>query len=224
MFESLGYGAAFMFGLLGSSHCLGMCGGIMGALGMFSSSSVRPIERMLLILGYNLGRIFSYAVAGLLVGLLSSWLQARFFLFATLVQVMAALLLIAMGGYLAGFQRLLLPIERIGQQLWRRVAPVANQMLPVRRFRTALLAGLIWGWLPCGLVYATLGWAATAESAWQSALTMLAFGLGTLPLMFVSGLAFSRFRLLLAHPYLRSLNGLLVALFGLWNLSRLLAG
>jgi len=212
MFESLGYGAAFMFGLLGSSHCLGMCGGIMGALGMFSSSSVRPIERMLLILGYNLGRIFSYAVAGLLVGLLSSWLQARFFLFATLVQVMAALLLIAMGGYLAGLQ------------LWRRVAPVANQMLPVRRFRTALLAGLIWGWLPCGLVYATLGWAATAESAWQSALTMLAFGLGTLPLMFVSGLAFSRFRLLLAHPYLRSLNGLLVALFGLWNLSRLLAG
>lgn len=223
MFETLpGYGAAFMFGLLGSSHCLGMCGGIMGALSLMSADSGRPLKRMTLVLGYNLGRILGYGTAGLLVGLLSVWLQARFFPFTTLIRVVAALLLIAMGGYLAGFTRLLLPIERIGQRLWRPIAPLAKRMVPIRQFRTALLAGFVWGWLPCGLVYATLGWAATAQTPWQGALTMVAFGLGTLPLMFTSGMAINHFRAVLINPHLRAMSGLLVALFGLWNLSQLL--
>src|SRR5688572_354644 len=146
--------AACILGLLGAGHCFAMCGGIVAALS-FSAPANAP--RWRLNLGYNAGRIFSYALfGGLTAGLVSvmpstGWPVARTF---------AGLLLIAMGLYLANWWRGLLWLEKGGHWVWRGIKPIGDRFLPVDSVSKALMVGLVWGWLPCGLVYAALGYAA----------------------------------------------------------------
>ncbi len=142
--------SAFVVGLLGGVHCVGMCGGIVGAL-----SLGLPAERNLpILLAYNVGRISSYTLAGALMGALG-------FYFSGLLPVqtaqkvllsLAGLFLILMGLYLAGWWNVLSRVERAGGVLWRRIEPLGRGLLPVRSVRHGLLLGLLWGWLPCGLV------------------------------------------------------------------------
>ncbi len=134
-------------------------------------------RRFRLLLAYNLGRILSYACAGLLIGL-AGWAVANSPA-AMFLRILAGLLLIAMGLYLAGWWSGLTRIESLGRGLWRHIQPVANRLLPVSNVPRALLLGALWGWLPCGLVYSTLLWSASQGNALDSALLMLAFGLGT---------------------------------------------
>ena len=208
-------GSALVLGLLGGGHCLGMCGGLMGALTLAIPAQQRS-RRLRLLLAYNLGRILSYATAGYLLGL-AGWALENSPL-AMLLRVLAALLLIAMGLYLAGWWHGLTRIEAIGRGLWRHLQPLASRLLPVSRLPQALLLGALWGWLPCGLVYSTLLWAASQGSALDSALLMLAFGLGTWPVLLASGLAAERLLGLLRQRGIRAAAGLLVILFGLWSL------
>lgn len=207
--------SALVLGLLGGGHCLGMCGGLMGALTLAIPAEQRG-RRLRLLLGYNLGRILSYAVAGLLLGV-AGWALANSPA-VTALRVVAALLLIAMGLYLGGWWSGLTYIERAGRGLWRRVQPLANCLLPVRSVPRAILLGALWGWLPCGLVYSTLLWAASQGNAAHSALLMLAFGLGTWPILLATGLAAERTRQLLRRRGVRAAGGMLVVLFGLWTL------
>lgn len=206
-------GSAVMFGLLGGGHCIGMCGGLMGAL---SLGIKNPQHRGRLLLAYNLGRIASYAVAGLLTGLLGHAVANG--PGAIVLRVIAALLLIAMGLYLAGWWNGLTHIERLGRGLWRYLQPLATRLLPITSLPRALLVGALWGWLPCGLVYSILLWAAIQGNALTSAALMLAFGLGTLPVLLLTGLAAERTRTLLRKRGLRMAGGLLVMLFGVWSL------
>jgi sulfite exporter TauE/SafE len=207
--------SALILGLLGGGHCLGMCGGLMGALTLAIPKAQRS-RRFQLLLAYNLGRILSYAAAGLLLGL-AGWAVAGGPL-ATGMRVLAALLLISMGLYLAGWWSGLTRIESLGRGLWRHIQPVANRLLPVSSLPRALLLGALWGWLPCGLVYSTLLWAASQGNATHSALLMLAFGLGTWPVLLATGLAAERTSALLRKRGVRVTGGLLVILFGLWTL------
>jgi len=207
--------SALILGLLGGGHCLGMCGGLMGALTLAIPKEQRS-QRFRLLLAYNLGRILSYAVAGLLLGL-AGWALANSPI-AVAMRVVAALLLISMGLYLAGWWSGLTRIERLGRGLWRHIQPVANRLLPVSSLPRALLLGTLWGWLPCGLVYSTLLWAASQGNAIDSALLMLAFGLGTWPVLLATGLAAERTNALLRKRGVRIAGGLLVILFGLWTL------
>lgn len=207
--------SALILGLLGGGHCLGMCGGLMGALTLAIPKAQRS-RRFQLLLAYNLGRILSYAAAGLLLGL-AGWAVAGGPL-ATGMRVLAALLLISMGLYLAGWWSGLTRIESLGRGLWRHMQPVANRLLPVSSLPRALLLGALWGWLPCGLVYSTLLWAASQGNATHSALLMLAFGLGTWPVLLATGLAAERTSALLRKRGVRVTGGLLVILFGLWTL------
>ncbi|MGE8439717.1 MAG: sulfite exporter TauE/SafE family protein [Pseudomonas palmensis] len=207
--------SALILGLLGGGHCLGMCGGLMGALTLAIPKAQRS-RRFQLLLAYNLGRILSYAAAGLLLGL-AGWAVAGGPL-ATGMRVLAALLLISMGLYLAGWWSGLTRIESLGRGLWRHIQPVANRLLPVSSLPRALLLGALWGWLPCGLVYSTLLWAASQGNATHSALLMLAFGLGTWPVLLATGLAAERTSALLRKRGVRGTGGLLVILFGLWTL------
>jgi len=207
--------SALILGLLGGGHCLGMCGGLMGALTL----AIPPEQhgrRLRLLLAYNLGRIGSYACAGLLLGL-AGWALATSPA-AMALRVVAALLLIAMGLYLGGWWSGLVHIERLGRGLWRLIQPVAGRLLPVSSLPRALLLGGLWGWLPCGLVYSTLLWAASQGNAGHSALLMLAFGLGTWPVLLATGLAAERTRQLLRRRGVRAAGGLLVIAFGLWTL------
>ncbi|MFK0314447.1 sulfite exporter TauE/SafE family protein [Pseudomonas sp. NPDC090233] len=208
-------GSALVLGLLGGGHCLGMCGGLMGALTLAIPPEQRG-RRARLLLAYNLGRILSYACAGLLLGL-AGWAVASSPA-ALALRVVAALLLIAMGLYLAGWWSGLTRIEALGRGLWRHIQPVASRLLPVSSVPRALLLGALWGWLPCGLVYSTLLWAASQGNAGYSAALMLAFGLGTWPVLLATGLAAERVNAILRRRSVRVAGGVLVMLFGVWTM------
>lgn len=207
--------SALILGLLGGGHCLGMCGGLMGALTLAIPPEQRA-RRLRLLLAYNLGRILSYAAAGLLIGL-AGWAVASSPA-AMLLRVLAGLLLIAMGLYLAGWWSGLTRIEAVGGHLWRHLQPLASRLMPISSLPRALLLGAVWGWLPCGLVYSTLLWASSQGSPGESALLMLAFGLGTWPVLLATGMAAERLTALLRRRGVRIAGGLLVILFGIWTL------
>ncbi|MDD1508001.1 sulfite exporter TauE/SafE family protein [Pseudomonas sp. CNPSo 3701] len=206
--------SALMLGLLGGGHCLGMCGGLMGALTL-AIPAERRHQRLRLLVAYNAGRILSYTTAGLLLGL-AGWALASGPL-ATVMRSIAGLLLIAMGLYLAGWWSGLTRIEALGRGLWRHLQPITRRCMPVTSAPRALVLGSLWGWLPCGLVYSTLLWAAS-QGALHSAALMFAFGLGTLPVLLATGLAAERLVSLLRRRSVRIAGGLLVILFGLWTL------
>jgi hypothetical protein len=213
-----GFLAIFLVGLLGVGHCAGMCGGIVGALAAQDAGG-RPTWP--LHLGYNLGRILSYSLAGALVGAVGG-LGLAFGPVASLqltFYVLANLMLVALGFYLMGFTRSLAFVERLGQSLWRRIQPLARRFLPARSFRQALSLGMLWGWLPCGLVYSVLATALVAGSATKGALAMFVFGLGTLPNLLLAGILFSRFRRFAQAPAVRIGSGLLVLGFGVYGLA-----
>jgi len=207
--------SAIILGLLGGGHCLGMCGGLMGALTLAIPKEQRS-RRFRLLLAYNLGRVLSYATAGLLIGL-AGWAVANS-PGAMIMRVIASLLLIVMGLYLAGWWSGLTRIESLGRGLWRHIQPFASRLLPVSSMPRALLLGALWGWLPCGLVYSTLLWSASQGNALDSALLMLAFGLGTWPVLLATGLAAERTTALLRKRGVRMAGGLLVILFGIWTM------
>jgi len=206
--------ALFVVGLLGAAHCAGMCGGIVGAL----SLQTPPCGHAVLIhLAYNLGRIGSYVLAGLLAGLLGQ-AAGNLLSLQNALYFFASLMLVAMGLYLLGLTQFLAPLERGGQALWRRIQPLTRRFLPVRGIAQALPLGLLWGWLPCGLVYSALTTALVAGSAGKGALLMLAFGLGTLPNLLLAGLLLARFRRFAQARVTRVVSGLLVLGYGIIGL------
>jgi sulfite exporter TauE/SafE len=207
---------AFLAGLMGGVHCLGMCGGIVAAMGFQGGAAPRlPVQA-----GYNLGRLASYTLAGALAGLAGSAavLSERFVPAQMLLYVLAQLMLILVGLYLAGLNQAVLRIERLGGGFWRYVQPMVGRLFPVDCFAKALLAGGLWGWLPCGLVYSVLVSALATMSAAKGAALMFAFGLGTLPNLLAMGWAAERLRALFRRPGVRLLAGLAVAGFGVWGL------
>tara|TARA_R110000764_G_scaffold79136_3_gene157641 strand:+ start:1697 stop:2443 length:747 start_codon:yes stop_codon:yes gene_type:complete len=208
---------ALALGLLGGGHCIGMCGGLMGALTLAIPAEQRkgwPLWRILL--SYNLGRISSYTLAGALLGSFGWALQGMGL--GVVLRTIAGLLMICMGLYLANWWSGLTRIESLGRGLWRRIEPRARRLLPVQRPGQALLLGMLWGWLPCGLVYSSLVWASSHGSSATSALLMLAFGLGTLPTLLATGAAADKLTALLRKRSLRIGAASLIIAFGLWTL------
>ncbi|TBW59163.1 sulfite exporter TauE/SafE family protein [Marinobacter halodurans] len=215
----LDYSSAFMIGLLGGVHCLGMCGGISASLSMAVpvGASFR-LRQSFLIVGFNLGRIASYTLLGALLGLLTTQAVAAWTALAPVLRTLAGLLLILMGLSLGQFWQGIQVVERIGAPVWRHLAPLTRRFTPVQRPSQALTLGLLWGWLPCGLVYSTLGWAALQPSVSSAALTMFSFGLGTLPAMLATGFAASRLQHWRQHRGFRQLVGVCLVIFGVWTL------
>ena len=216
------YAIAPVVGLLSAVHCIGMCGGIVGALGFGLAASRRDDPRAMLplLLAYNLGRIASYGLAGLLAGglgmLLASSLPVWYAQRALLL--LAGLFMLGLGLYLGGWWFGLGRIERLGGALWRRIEPLARRWLPVRSASQALVLGTLWGWVPCGLVYSVLVWALSAGSPLRGAGLMLAFGLGTLPNLLLMGVAAGSLAAWLRRRGVRQMAGGLVAGFGLFTL------
>ncbi|MDP1652306.1 MAG: sulfite exporter TauE/SafE family protein [Rhodocyclaceae bacterium] len=206
--------ALFIVGLLGGGHCAGMCGGIVGALCLQSPQGGAAFG---VHLAYNVGRIASYALAGLLVGALG-YLAGNLLPLQHGLYLFASLMLIALGLYLLGMTQFLAPLERGGQALWKRIQPLTRRFLPVRGIAQALPLGLLWGWLPCGLVYSALTTALASGSAGKGALLMLAFGLGTLPNLLLAGLLLARFRRFAQARATRVVSGVLVLTYGIIGL------
>ncbi len=212
------YLAAFLIGLSGGAHCFGMCGGIVGALTLgLPPTPGHPLRaRLPYLLAYNLGRIASYMVAGALAGGVGAWAAHLLSVHRAQLglQLLAGLFMILLGLYLAGWSAALGRLERASGVLWRRIEPLGRRFFPVRTSLRALGIGLVWGWLPCGLVYSVLVWAVGAGGALEGALLLLSFGLGTLPALLAMGTAAATLAEFVRRPAVRRLVGTLVMLFG----------
>jgi sulfite exporter TauE/SafE len=203
-------------GLLSSLHCVGMCGGIAGLLAASLPAGVHGRRPLLLsyLAAYNAGRLSSYVVAGALIGGFGTGLvqlagQSYGFL---LFKGLGAAILIAIGLYVAGWFPSLALVEGAGVPFWRRLEPLGRRLLPARTPGHAFLQGLVWGWLPCGLVYSSLLWAFSSGGAGNGAMVMLGFGLGTLPAMMGTGLLSRQLLELVRRPYVRQAVGSTIVL------------
>jgi uncharacterized protein len=207
--------AALLGGLVGSVHCVGMCGGIAGALGVAGGG------RASFALAYSAGRIGSYAAAGAVAGAVGAGLAGAAGI-GPWLRLLMGLVLVLLGLQVALNLRLLAPLEAAGAGLWRRLAPAARHFVPPRHAGQALALGALWGWLPCGLVYGMLAAAAGSGGALDGAVFMAVFGLGTAPAMVGLAWASGRGSQWLTASRRRALGWLLVA-FGAWTAATPLA-
>ena len=218
------YIAAFLVGLLGGVHCIGMCGGIVGALcvGLGNDlnkdiSAQQNFKNIFpFLLSYNAGRISSYTLAGILMGGIG-WLGNHLFTLYSIQQtleIIAATFMLALGLYIAGWWRGLASIERWGGKvIWKRLEPVGRRFMPVTSYRQAFSLGLVWGWLPCGLVYSVIIWTISTQSPLEGGLLMLSFGLGTLPNLLLMGVFASTLNQFIQQPWVRQVAGVMIMAF-----------
>jgi sulfite exporter TauE/SafE len=211
----------FTLGLVSSAHCIGMCGGIMGALTMAIPANAAN-KRWIILVGYNIGRILSYGVMGLLAGFFAQ--QFANMGGGIILRILAGALLIAMGLYLADWWRGLTKLETLGRYLWVYLQPLGKGLMPVDNISKALLLGAIWGWLPCGLVYSALVSAMTQPVPILASGSMLAFGLGTLPAVLAAGVAAQQLTRILQQKQVRVGLALLIMVYGVWTIYAALGG
>ncbi len=213
------YLMAFVMGLFSSMHCIGMCGSIIGTLTLSLDSKVRNNKARLaaFVLNYNLGRIASYTIAGGLAGLVSAVLTfpVDVKMGHRLLQLSSALVMASAGLYIAGWFPHFAYVEKMGTLLWKKIEPFGRKLIPVRTRFNALLFGMVWGWLPCGLVYTALLLAATEGDVFKSAMTMLAFGLGTLPAVMGVGIMTASLQKLSKQVRFKQIIGILMILLAL---------
>lgn len=210
--------AAFLVGLFGGVHCAGMCGGIVGAFSLDSRVSALPQQ-----LGFNSGRIFSYMLAGTAAGILGGvgLLANRVLPAQTALYLVANLLLVLLGAHLAGWTSALLRVEAAGAVMWRALQPAGLKLIPAMGPARTVAMGVMWGWLPCGMVYSVLALALASGSAAGGAQVMLAFGLGTLPNLLVAGVAARRIAIWRRMPWIRTLAGCIIIALGIAGLARI---
>lgn len=226
----------FMIGLLGGLHCIGMCGGIVSAFSAVSRpvrafpvavtnmqmTQTLALSNVALVFAYNAGRIGSYAIAGAMVGGIAGSIRSL----SNLASLQMAgywltnLMLVALGLYLMDVWRGLAHLEKYGQIIWRHIQPLMKLLLPIDNAGKAFALGGLWGWLPCGMVYSVLLTAMFTGSAVSGASVMLAFGLGTLPMMLGLGLIGVRLRMWAQRRAVRIACGALVLSFGVLGLIR----
>jgi len=212
--------AAFLAGFFGSGHCIGMCGPVVVLLESHESNAAYSgvVLRRLI---YNVGRMLFYVLLGAVAGSIGLMLTRVVGIQAGLsvLRILAALLVIAIGLNLLTDLRVLGFLEKSGAALWRRVSPMARHVLPVSTPARALGAGFIWGALPCGLVYSALAIAAVSGSAASGMLIMIAFWMGTLPALLVAGTSARKLADWTRKPVLRRFSGLVLLIAGIFALA-----
>lgn len=210
--------AALVAGLVGSAHCLGMCAGISGLFAVRAeAASMRASVPTAFV--YNAGRVITYAALGAIVAAFGSVIIKASPDLAVGIRMLSGIIIILVGLQVAFNLRALRVIERMGGTLWARIAPAARKLLPIDSLPKAFGLGLIWGWLPCGLVYSVLIIAATSASPVGGALTMAAFGVGTMPAMMLSGLGAARVSTAMQRRGTRLGLGILVIVMGLLTIA-----
>jgi hypothetical protein len=172
------YLSAFLIGLAGGVHCIGMCGGIASA---FTFAIPKNTSHTPYIACYNIGRVISYTFAGALTGWLGSLFSSSVVTGLLILQSLSIIFLILLALYISELYKGLIYFEKAGAKLWRHLAPLGKKLIPFKSPGHTLLYGMLWGWLPCGLVYSALTWSLASGSLLQGGLFMLCFGLGTLP-------------------------------------------
>lgn len=209
--------SAFAIGLLGSGHCIVMCGGISSML--TTAISQNGGQKYLHVTGYHIGRILSYTIFGAIVGFTGSMAIKGFGLPLNALQVVAGLFLILLGLYIGQWFMALTKVESIGKYLWQFISPMTKKFLPVRNTKQAVSLGILWGWLPCGLIYSTLSWSLASGSAINGGMIMLFFGIGTLPAMMATSFGALNIKPILVNKMFRNIVALLLISYGSYTLS-----
>ena len=204
--------AAFSMGLFGSPHCLGMCGGIVTAFGL-SMQHVSDSKKNGLILTYHVGRLISYALLGLIASVIGVTI------FQSIMSNSAPRIVLGAVLVLIGLAMLGLPLfnqlEKFGMRFWQSLAPIRKKVFPIDSFGKALFAGLLWGFLPCGLVYGALMMAIAGNNIATGAALMFVFGLGTMPMLIATQKTVGILQSSIKNFRLRQINGVIMMLSGL---------
>ena len=204
--------AAFSMGLFGSPHCLGMCGGIVTAFGL-SMQHVSDSKKNGLILTYHLGRLISYSLLGLIASVIGVAI------FQSIMSNSAPRIVLGAVLVLIGLAMLGLPLfnqlEKFGMRFWQSLAPIRKKVFPIDSFGKALFAGLLWGFLPCGLVYGALMMAIAGNNIATGAALMFVFGLGTMPMLIATQKTVGMLQSSIKNFRLRQINGVIMMLSGL---------
>jgi uncharacterized protein len=214
--------AALVAGCIGSVHCLGMCAGISGLFAAHAGAASLRAE-LPKALAYNGARVLSYASLGALAGGFGGVVISASPAIAAPVRILSGIVIVLVGLQVAVDLRMLHGIERMGGALWAKLAPAARVLVPVTSLPRALGLGLLWGFLPCGLVYSVLLVAATSSGAAAGASIMLAFGAGTMPAMILSGIGTAQLSRLTRRRALRTGLGLLIVALGVLTIAMPLA-
>ena len=204
---------AITMGLVGSLHCVGMCGPIALALPYSGSSRLGMVWS---VLNYNFGRIVTYALLGLIIGLLGqglvfAGLQSYFSLALGIIFLIAAIFSINLEGKLLQLEWL----RTLNNWVKIKLSKVLGNGRPANLFYIGMLNGL----LPCGLVYMAIAGAVTTGSLFNSSIYMALFGFGTLPLMLLTAIS-GQFISLSWRRQLRKLMPVLLAAFAILFIMR----
>ena len=210
MTDQINWFTPLLMGLAGAGHCLAMCGGLAAAMGVN--------QNRLTVFVYNLGRLTSYSLLGAIMGGAIALLAPDTPYTTPVLRIFAATMMILLGLYLAGWWPILVKLESLGRPVWRKLQPFAAKLRGQHGLLPAYLAGMFWGWLPCGLVYSALSYAAVSGSAFSGAGYMALFALGTFPAMIGLGLISQHVAQLFRSQGVRTALGVMMLLYGLWSL------
>ena len=215
-------GAAFAAGFAGSAHCFVMCGGMAAALGVRARAGARRGMAPSVVL-QQAGRITGYAAAGALVGGMSQGAQHLAPLSSAEgpLRIAAGLITLLLAIRVLSGWNPLARLEKLGTHLWRRLQPLAQSAARGSRWYHALAIGLLWGWLPCGMVYSVLLMAAASGHAVSGAATMLSFGLGTVPALLLSSVLAAQVPRIAGRPAVKMVSGALLVVFAAWMVAPL---
>lgn len=209
--------SAFLVGIAGGVHCIGMCGGVSLAL---AGAIPKDNNGLPYALAYNFGRIFSYILAGAITGAVAQIAKKFVPLTGPILAILSGIMLLSMACYLGNWWRGLTRVEALGNYLWKPIQPLAKRFLPFRSPLAAIPYGMIWGWLPCGLVYSTLTWALASGSAFSGMVIMAGFGLGTLPALLATWAGANWVLKGFRQPMVRQLIALSLLVYALYILWR----
>ncbi|GGZ74904.1 hypothetical protein GCM10007161_02190 [Ignatzschineria indica] len=200
--------AVFLVGLNGSLHCVGMCGPIVGILGMNTDANTHS-KRIGTAICYNLGRISTYVILGFVAMLLSVAMQDLKPL-QIVIRYFSGMIMLFVALQLIGFPQYLAFIEKPLNKLSRPISQLTRKFFPIKTLKGAYVAGLAWGLLPCGMVYMAFAMSLGVENVLAAPLVMLFFGLGTLPMMLTLSVSGNFFGSFFSSPKARKISGLLV--------------
>jgi sulfite exporter TauE/SafE len=214
-------GAAFLMALLGGVHCAAMCGGFVTALQVARPPQLRAGA---FAAAYHVGRVGGYCAAGVLAGAIGGALFVADILPVQIgLLVLASVFLTGIGASLLGRAAWLRRLEPLGRSVWLALQPLAGRVLPPRSLPAAVVTGFVWGWIPCGMVYAALPLALVSGGAARGGAVMLAFGLGTVPNLLALGWGastlFAGRRAQSLRRWLRPMAGAAILLFAASDLA-----
>lgn len=212
---TLDYFSAFIIGILGAGHCIGMCGGISSML--TAAVEQRSRKSFYFVIAYNIGRILTYSFLGLIAGFTGSLGIKALGLPVISLKIIAGIFLILLGLYIGQWLFWLNRIEKLGRRLWRYLQPISTQLLPINSTPKALGLGMLWGWLPCGLIYSTLTWSIASGNAIDGMAIMFFFGIGTLPALLTVSFGFQKITLMFRKLWVRRFIALGLIAYGLYT-------